>query len=293
MNRGVISIARLYRLGYTKREITGLTGHGELRRLYRGVYADGRMTLSEDAEFAAALMAIGPQSWLAGRTAAMAWGLEPVSLAVLELATVASSTPAHAGLAVHRVGIAPHESEIVVRRGLRMSSVPRLLIEASASGASHELIRTLLESAVRRGALKPDVLAATLGRNAGRRGVGGVRAACGDYLPHPERKSRLEHSFDRWLSSQRDVVEPRRNVRMGPWEIDCFWPDQRLALELDGREYHIAASDFERDRRKDAWLQRRGIRVLRISEYRWRTDRRGAQEDLNTLLELGNLQLSS
>lgn len=40
---------------------------------------------------------------------------------------------------------------------------------------------------------------------------------------------------------------------------------ERLAIELDGWEFHHAREDFEEDRRRDAELARQGYRVLRFS----------------------------
>jgi hypothetical protein len=285
-NRGVIHVAQLQRLGFTPRELAGLVAHGDLRRLHRGVYADGRMRLADDAYFKAALLAVGSEAWLAGDTAAMAMGLISVSLATIEVAVVASSTPKRPGLLIKRVVHAPHTSELRTWRGLRISSVPRLLIEVAAGGATVEHLHQLLEAAVRRNRLNVDELGATLDRNRGRPGSRGVQAACAAYLPSPGRKSPLEQSFDRWLVRHPEIPAPQRNIHLGGWEIDCYWPTQRLALELDGRSYHIAAQDFERDRLKDATLQRNGIAILRVTYARWKSDRAGVYDDLTTMLAL-------
>ena len=55
-------------------------------------------------------------------------------------------------------------------------------------------------------------------------------------------------------------------------------------LELDGRAYHTVVEEIERDRRKDAWLQARGIRVLRVTDSRFKRDRPGVYRDLTALL---------
>jgi hypothetical protein len=283
-NQGVISVAQLHRLGFSRHDVEGLVAHGDIRRLYRGVYADGRAPLRDDAYFKAALLAVGSGAWLAGDTAAMVMGFIPVSLAAIEVTLVASSTPKHAGLLIRRMVQLPHPSEIRIVRGLRLSAVARLLIEVAASGATVAHLHELLEAAVRRNLLNVGELAATLDRNAGRQGVPRVRAACAEYLPSPGRKSPLEQSFDRWLVTHPEIPQPQRNIRLGPWEIDCYWPTERLALELDGRAYHIAADDFERDRLKDAWLQRNAITILRVTRRRWTVDRAGVYRDLTTML---------
>jgi very-short-patch-repair endonuclease len=286
-NHSVTTIRQLHALGFTEDDVRGFVAHGDLRRVHRGVYADGRTQLSDHGRLHAALLALGRGAWLPGATAAAAWGLERGVPALIEVALVANHTPRHPGLRVRRVVRPPHPSEIRSTRGLRVSSIPRLLVESAATGATTDDLHELLEAAARRNLLNVEDLKATLDRNAGRKGAARVRRAAADYLPHPQRKSKFEQSFDRWLARHPEIPEPQRNVRLGPWEIDCYWPGYRLVLELDGREFHIAAQDFERDRLKDAWLQLNGNRVLRITWRRWRHDRPGAENDLNTMLTLG------
>jgi len=60
-----------------------------------------------------------------------------------------------------------------------------------------------------------------------------------------------------------------------------------VALELDGRPYHVTVKDMEKDRIKDTKLQRIGIRPMRVTDYRFEHDRRGVLDDLCALLQLG------
>ena len=54
-----------------------------------------------------------------------------------------------------------------------------------------------------------------------------------------------------------------------------MWRKQRLAVEVDGFAFHGTREAFERDRRRDAELQTRGYRVLRVT-YRQLTAEREA-----------------
>ncbi|HEX3802119.1 MAG TPA: type IV toxin-antitoxin system AbiEi family antitoxin domain-containing protein [Solirubrobacteraceae bacterium] len=288
-NSGLITLRQLERLGFSYDEVRGLVGHGDLRAMHRGVYADGRAPLSDQAHLNAALLAFGGHAWLSGWAAAMAWGLVPVSLPRLEVSVVGKATPRRrAGLRVRSVRTLPHPSEIRIVRGLRVSSIPRLLIETAAGGGTREELDQLIEAAVRRNRLDVPDLAATLARHHGRRGAGRVNATVSAYLPRSDRKSGLERSFDRWLTKHPEIPEPQRNVKLGPWELDCYWPEHQLALELDGRPYHTVINDIERDRRKDTWLQAHNIRILRVTDTRWKHDRPGVHHDLSTMLALAS-----
>lgn len=288
-SHGLITRTGLVRLGFTNREVDGLVAHGDLRRLHRGVYADGRAPISDPAYLKAALLAFaGRDPWLSGQAAAMGWQLDAVSLPRLEVTVVAGYTPPQRpGLVVRSVRRAPHPSEVRARNGLRLSSIPRLLIEVAAQGATADKLQAYIEQAVRRSLLDIPDLAATLARNLGRAGTGAVRQTCEEYLPHTDRKSGLERAFDRWVAKHPEIPPPQRNLDLGPWEIDCYWPAQRLVLELDGRPYHSVIEDMDRDNRKNIWLQAHGLRFLRVTDTRFKRDKRGVHADLMTMLALG------
>ncbi len=57
------------------------------------------------------------------------------------------------------------------------------------------------------------------------------------------------------------------NTRIGAYEVDFAWPAAPLVVEVDGYRFHSGRDAFERDRRRDAELQARGYRVVRIT---WR-----------------------
>ncbi|MDE3131283.1 MAG: hypothetical protein KGL16_09020, partial [Acidobacteriota bacterium] len=255
------------------------------------VYADGRAPLSDRAHLMAPLLTfVGKEVWLSGQAASMGWQLEPLALPYLEVTIVAMRTPGQrAGLRVRSVRVPPHRSEICNRHGLVLSSIPRLLIEVAAAGGGGEQLEKLLEAAIRKNLLDITDLAATLARHARRAGTVAVHGICEEYLPRIDGKSGLERAFARWLVRHPEFPEPERNIYLGPFEIDCYWRDHRLALELDGRPYHSIIADIEKDNRKNAWLQIHGIRILRITDRRWRTDRRGAEGDLAAFLALAKL----
>ena len=47
--------------------------------------------------------------------------------------------------------------------------------------------------------------------------------------------------------------------------VDVWWPQWKLAVELDSELYHANPSAFESDRIRDATLQKHDIRVLRVT----------------------------
>ena len=157
----------------------------------------------------------------------------------------------------HRTAAAVH--------GLRQENASR--IEVTVPGARapvrHELI-------VHRTAHRPHPLEVVV-RN-------GLRVS----RPRPKRKSGLERAFDALIAGT-EIPPPLRNVIVEGWELDCYWPEHRLAVELDGRPYHVAVRDIERDKHKDAKLLRLGIAVMRITDLRLELEPQAVLADVRAL----------
>ena len=66
--------------------------------------------------------------------------------------------------------------------------------------------------------------------------------------------------WDRLRQRKLGGLKFRRQARMGPYVLDFLCLRHRLVVEADG-PFH----DPERDAIRDAWLQAKGLRVLRFS----------------------------
>jgi len=216
-------------------------------------------------------------------------GLCAINTYAIEATVVADHTPKRPGLIVHRSASTPHRSETRSRLGLRYSSVPRLLLELAPRERPDELIKLVTE-AVRKRSFDPKSLRATLARHERHPGTATLKKLLNRYLDPSDRKSGLERSFDAYAATDPRIPPYDKNVHLGPFEIDCLWRDYELALELDGRPWHIALQDTDRDHAKDIWLQRRGLRIMRITDFAWEYGRATAIDDLLALLALGRRQ---
>jgi very-short-patch-repair endonuclease len=47
--------------------------------------------------------------------------------------------------------------------------------------------------------------------------------------------------------------------------VDAYWPEQKLAIQLDGFEFHRTRRDHERDAASNRDLELLGIRVIRFT----------------------------
>ena len=63
----------------------------------------------------------------------------------------------------------------------------------------------------------------------------------------------------------------RRQHPIGPFILDFYCAEAKLAVEVDGR-IHDDPDRLDHDRRRTAWLQRQEIRVVRLAAESVRTE---------------------
>ncbi len=50
-------------------------------------------------------------------------------------------------------------------------------------------------------------------------------------------------------------------------EVDCYWPESRLVVEVDSFRWHSTRPKFEHDSRKGAKLVAAGLALMRVTWY--------------------------
>ncbi len=289
---GVVSAAQLYALGFTYEQIKSLIRRGWLHRIYHNVYAVGHRHLVDRAYLVAAWLSVGPDSFLSHRTAAALWGLRAINVHAIEVTVPGAGGRRRSDLRLHRTRRKPHPDDIRTRGLVRVSSVPRLLVELAPRESPAEVER-LVTVAVQKRLLRLDArdglarLESALARHDRWPGMSRLTAALAGYRRTEDHKSNLELAFDRLLDRHPEIPDPERNIQIDCWEIDRFWPARNLAVELDGRPYHVAVRDMEKDRVKDAALQRLGFIPLRFTDFRFEHDPPGILRDLRGFLGIG------
>jgi very-short-patch-repair endonuclease len=262
----MVSDEQLLALGWTRKEVQGQVRRGTLHLEYRGVYSVGHRRVVAHARLIAALLSCGDCSFLSHRTAAAVWGLRTVNTRRIEVTVPGRRLGPRAGIVIHQSS-QPDPMDLAKHNGLRVSSVSRMLVELSNTERQTELERLITE-AVRKHVLDFTALEQTLARHERRPGLAKLKQALRDYRPRANRTSNLERAFDELIAGT-DIPPPQRNVYINNWEIDCYWPEYKLVVELDGRNYHSSLQDMERDRRKDADLLKLGIGTFRITDLRF------------------------
>ncbi len=96
-------------------------------------------------------------------------------------------------------------------------------------------------------------------------------------------RSELERIF-RSRCRRHRLPQPEVNARIGPYEVDFLWRDQRVIVETDSWRHHGDRSAFERDRARDVQLQGLGFRVLRFTHRQLTEDHYAVITALGPLL---------
>jgi len=83
-----------------------------------------------------------------------------------------------------------------------------------------------------------------------------------------------------WLRDSRfSQYKFRRQHPYGPHILDFFCREARLDIELDG-SLHGHPDQLEKDRQRDAFLEQRGIKVLRFWNARLRREKQVVRDEI-------------
>jgi very-short-patch-repair endonuclease len=248
--QGIVARAQLLSAGVNRWAIDRALRSGRLHQIHKGVYSTQAPELAgEDALLIAALVVAGEGAALSHGTAAWRWQIIPAPPTAIELAVPRRRT-APPGITVFRSDL--RADDLTLNARFPSTSVPRTLLDLAAHYNHQALLRALAEAEFQHD-LRPTDIVKTLRR--GHPGSANLRAALEAHTPgHGDAKSDLERRF-RKLLIRRRIDLPLRNEPLGPWTIDCLWPDRRVAVELDGRQ-HDRPNQADNDDDRDLWLRR-------------------------------------
>jgi very-short-patch-repair endonuclease len=254
---GIVTRAQLLTAGVSRWAIDRALHSGSLCRIHPGVYSTAAPELiAEDGLLIAALLAAGEGALLSHGTAAWRWRLIPAPPAVIEL-SVPRRREAPPGVTLSQTNL--RANDLTLNARFPTTSVPRTLLDLATRYQTDALLRALAEAEFHHD-LRPADIQSTLRR--GHPGSANLRAALDEHAPgHGGVKSNLERRF-RKLLLRRRIELPLRNERVGPWTVDCLWPDRRVVVELDGRQ-HARPHQSDRDDERDLWLRRNRYVVRR------------------------------
>ncbi len=255
---GRVTWAQIRELRVAKCTVAGWTRQGYLHRLLPRVYGVGHRAGDYTADLAAALLYAGPGAMLSHATAAHWLGLlddQPHQIHV----TTPRQCRSQPGITVHGRRACARTRH----NGLPTTTVRQTLLDLAAQ-APLRTVRKALANADYRDMLDIAELNAVL--ESGRPGSTRLRQALAEHQPSLAlTKSRLEVLFVE-LCQEAGIDPPEINARVAGWEVDALWPQERIAVELDGYGNHRSPAQVKRDRRKEMALRSAGYTPVRYSD---------------------------
>jgi hypothetical protein len=183
---------------------------------------------------------------------------------------------------IHRARRLVDEDREVVE-GIPVTAVPRVLLDMAAAIRFDQLER-LVERSEERGLFDLRQVEDLLARTVGHHGHGRLRRAIVLYKPSSFTRSGMERRFLE-LVVEAGLPQPRTNFVEHGFELDCYWPERRFAVELDLFETHGTRAAFERDRKRQEDLLLAGISMTRATGPRLEREPRAVIERISRLLE--------
>ena len=257
--KGVVARCQVLDLGMSSPGVSGWIEQGRLHPVHPGVYLVGHPIPAPLAMEQAALLACGLDSFLSHHTAAWLFGFLPDYDGPVHV-----TTPRHRGRP-RRVKV--HTSRRLERRDTtRRHSLPITTPARTLLDLAEQLdgLERTVEAAFALRRVTERQLRDVVKRHPGRRGAKNLTALL-DYrgdtgFSRSAAEDRLRH-----LLRIARLPQPLTNQKVHGHEVDFYWPEHRLIVEVDSWTHHADRHSFENDRAKRADLQARGYVVLPVT----------------------------
>jgi very-short-patch-repair endonuclease len=262
--RGRISRTQILAAGIAAVTIEHMIATGSLHPKHAGVYAVGHQTEVEFGAETAALLASREGAVLSYVSAGALWKICPPPRARTEVdvTVLDGRTRWTPGIRTHRTRRL-ERLDVRVHKHLPVTSPARTLLDLADVLRPRQLERALDEALALR-LVRLAQVAQAIERLPGRRGARALAALVDPRRPSSRTLNDGEETL-LGLIRAANLPEPQVNAPFGEFTIDFYWPEHKVALELDGYPYHSTRTAFERDRRKDAAFKAAGIDGNRVS----------------------------
>jgi very-short-patch-repair endonuclease len=255
VQKGIIDREQAMRLGFSERQIAHRLNSGRWQRVHAGVYATFTGPLSRDARLWAAVRWAGEGAMLSYETAAEVQGIIDSPLGNRVHITVplrrrpAQLKPAR-GITVHRSG--QSQAQFLGPFRLPRTRIEDTVLDLVAAAPTFDRAYTWISRAVSRRLVTVDVLRAAVADRA--------RVRWREWLNDSFEESRegihspLERRYVRDVERAHRLPpsqhQARRQLNGKAHYKDSWYPEYRVAVEIDGPAYH-QHEQVQRDRDRD------------------------------------------
>lgn len=255
---GMISRTQALAAGLSRHQVDRLIAARRWLPIHPGVYFVADRGLTEESRVWAAAQWAGEDATVSGLTAAWWHRLWPKPLSIVDITVPRSSGKRRArGIRVRRRHL-PVEDRVLVH-GLWVTDVPLTVLEAAVQlGEGGSL---LVDHAIQR-RVSFDALRQAHSRNLGWHGsasAAALLAAAADRAASAAERKAIA------LLRAAGLTGWRAHYRLGGYELDLAFPDEQVAIEVDGWAWHHDVERFRRDRQRQNAVVLAGWTVLRFT----------------------------
>jgi very-short-patch-repair endonuclease len=229
-------------------------------RLHPRAFKVGVENPSDEGRALAAVLACGPEAVASHGTALFLWGVANRAPGIAHVTTPSGAGPS--GIEIHRSDTLTKE-DVQWRHGIPVTTVARTLVDLAPVLDPHTL-EAAYALANRRGLTTAPSLKAAVDRAGRRHGTPRLATIAAEARLTRSDLERRMHA----LVAAAELPRGDANVQLHGYEVDLYWPDHDLVVEVDAFGTHGDPAAFERDRRRDADLQSKGITVIRFTGAR-------------------------
>ena len=256
---GVISAEQVRICGLGEKAIRNRCRSGAWTRLYPGAFRVGPEEPSVDGRALAAVLACAPGGVASHGTALLLWNLTDRRPPAPHVTAPNRVGEKLSGVTLHRSPTLTR-TDVQWRHGIPVTSVARTLVDLAPVLDPHTL-EAAYALANRRGLTTTASLKAAVDRAGRRHGTPKLATIAAEARLTRSDHERRMHA----LIAAAELPRANANVQLHGYEVDLHWPDHNLVVEVDAFGTHGDPAAFERDRRRDADLQSKGITVLRFT----------------------------
>lgn len=280
---GAVARHQLIAEGVTRHQIATRLASGILTPVHPGVYAVGCPVLSPLGGLWAAVLAGGPGTVASFDTAA--WRHGWLGAGGTWHVTRIGDAARLPGLWIHGARSLA-ATDVCIVDGIPCTSPARTLFDLAAS-RPRRVVERCLDQWEQEG--RYDSAALKAAARPGRAGCRLVLRLDRDHaVGTTVTRSFFEEEFLAFCR-RRGIRQPWLNVPMTlgdgtPIVVDTWWPEERVAIELDGRATHARARAFEADPARDLELQAMGVETGRITWRRLTREPARVERNLRAIL---------
>ena len=267
---GIVTREQLHYLGYSTDAVDRMVAVGRLHTWHRGIFAVGHHGLSAHGLCMATVLFRGGGALISHQSAVWLWGLErkleiPVHVSVRRRGWAGDAVGLH-----HCPSL--RDEDVTETERLAVTAVPRTLLDY-ASEAQQPRLERAIDRADRLELLDLAAIDRLADEVDTHRGRGPLLRAMTAFRESGFSRSGGEK---RMLAALDDagIRRPLVNNFVEGHELDFYWEQERLAVELDSWEHHRGRRSFADDHRRQEELAMAGVETIRVTGTRLRREPR-------------------